>query len=97
MAQYAVQIKTQAQANQLMSIVHSNNVRTIDSRIDSTGVFVPYTKPFRIGAVAVFWTYPSELHFSQYTAEATQRTIEQLPDREYVSVSTLAQAFSTLK
>ena len=92
--QLAVVIKSQADGNQLTTLVHSHKVRSIDSGA---------VRPFKVGETAIFWLYPSSLHFSQYTASAYPSTIESFDAGvavgcgAYVSVNELAQELSVLE
>ena len=92
--QLAVVIKSQADGNQLASIVASHNVRNIDHGRKVV---------FKVGETAIFWLYPSNVHFSQYTAQAYPSTIEyhdagvRAGFARYVSVNELAQEFLVLE
>lgn len=99
MTTLAVKITTQAQANQLASIVHSNNARTIDQDWHWNGVtnvLVYKQKPFKVGNTALFWLYPSNVHYSQYTSACTETTLESILPEQFGTVNDLAQAFQKL-
>ena len=52
--QLAVVIKSQADGNQLATLVHSHKVRSIDSGA---------VRPFKVGETAIFWLYPEQVKF----------------------------------
>lgn len=99
MTTLAVKITSQAQANQLASIVHSHNVRTIDRDYRWNGIATVYEyahKPFKVGNTALFWLYPSHVHYSQYTAACTAATLETILPEQYGTANDLAQAINRL-
>lgn len=99
MTSIAVKITSQAQANQLASIVHSNNAKTIDQDFHWDGIKTVYTftqKPFVVGNTALFWLYPSNVHYSQYTSNCTDATLETILPEHYGTANELAQAFHKL-
>lgn len=99
MTTIAVKITSQAQANQLASIVHSNNAKTIDQDFRWNGTETVYTytqKPFVVGNTALFWLYPSNVHYSQYTSNCTDATLETILPEQYGTANELAQAFHKL-
>lgn len=91
MKQIAVKITSQAIANQLASLTHTHNARTVDVK-DFFGRY----KPFKVGETAIFWLYPSNVHFTQFTSSAYPSTLEGVRPEEYQSVSELATAFSQI-
>ena len=99
MTTIAVKITSQAQANQLASIAHSNNAKTIDQDFYWDGVKTVYKytqKPFVVGNTALFWLYPSNVHYSQYTSNCTDATLETILPEQYGTANELAQAFHKL-
>ena len=101
MTTIAVKITSQAQANQLASIVHSNNVRTIDQDLHwdsdkNVYTFTTTQKPFVVGNIALFWLFPNNLHYNQYTSKCTAATLKTLLPEQYGTANELAQAFLKL-
>lgn len=95
----AIKIKSQAQANQLASLVHSNDVRTIDQEYvwnGTSGEYLYTHRPFVVGNTALFWLYPSNTHFSQYTSKCTDATLDTIPAHQYGTVNDLAEAFQII-
>lgn len=91
MTQIAVRVTSQAVANQLASLVHTHNMRSVDY-VNHKGQY----KPFRVGATAIFWLYSSNIHYNQFTSMAYDSTLEGVEPHEYQSASVLAQELSKL-
>ena len=79
--EHIIEIKSQAQANQLVSLMDTHNC--VQLRTD-------WGEPFKVGATAVVWTFSSNLHYTQYTVRATDDTLAHLVNRERSSVNELA-------
>ena len=102
MTTIAVKITSQAQANQLASIVHSNNATTIDQDFywDGVRTVLEYTqKPFVVGNTALFlvnYVDIAGVTSSQYTSNCTKATLDSLSPEQYGTVNDLAQVFHKL-
>lgn len=80
----AIKIKNAATANQLASLVHSNDMFSCDG-----------SRTFKIGNTALFWLHLGTAYPHQYTAEAFPLTLEHVPDSMYGTANTLATALDT--
>lgn len=87
MSELKIKITSQAVANQLASIVDTHSVRQLVSDWD---------QPFVVGNTAVFWTYASHLHYSQFTSKATDDTLSFLTGVPNSTANDLAQDLAEL-
>lgn len=105
--QIAIRITSQAIANQLQSLAHSHGVRKIDKafkpviKIDPNGWdtydHVEVDVPFKVGAIAVFWLYPTNVHYNQCCQDALMGTLVGIPTEHYGTANELSLLLQELK
>lgn len=103
-SQIAIRITSQAIANQLQSLTHSHGIRKLDKMLVRRIVrehewldTVQVDVPFKVGAVAVFWLYPTNVHYNQCCQEATPFTQSLIPNEHYGTVNELSLLLQELR